>query len=454
MNIHLNKFMIMQNLRFHLTTILFFGFLMVVSSQGLPPGWEFQVTPSNHVVAIPLSANPNINGRPLDPGDWIGVFYTNDQGSLVCGGATEWNGAQNAGIIAFGNDPFTPGKNGFSNGEVFTFKVYSWFHGCDFFAEVTCNDSLPTTCQQYFGNGLSGVATLDATGFFQPVWESPYNPMTFYIVEAAWNSEPLQHCDEVGIFDTDANTGEEICVGVGILSEPLGGEVFLEIIASMDDGTTPGQANGFTPGNGFIFKFYSREEGLLDAIEFAFPYPGYDEVFTALGSTIVSLSGNAATNQEHTLPLENGWNGISSFLSPANPAITYVTQNIAEQLLMMNDPEAFYQPGNPAGTLAEWNYQSGYFIKVDENTSLTIIGQPPANAVITLEQGWNLMPVLTDEPITIETLFGENLTSVAMIREAIGLGVYWPAKAINSLQSLQPGKAYLVKASQEFEIVW
>jgi hypothetical protein len=438
--------------RFYFIALFLIALSGNIFSQGLPPGWEFQATPSNHVIAIPLSANPNINGRPLDPGDWIGVFYTNDQGNLACGGATEWNGLQSAGIIAFGNDPFTPGKNGFNSGEPFTYKVFSWFYGCEFMAEVTCNDNLPSTCEQYAGNGLSGVVTLDAYGFFQPVWESPFNPMTFYIVSSQYNGQPLQHCDEIGIFDIDPTTGEEICVGVGILSEPLGGDIFLEMIASMDDGTLPGQANGFTPGNNFIFKFFSQSEGLLEEIDYSFPYSGYDEIFTPQGSSIVELSGQSVIYEEHIIPLQTGWTGVSSFLVPGNPAIEMVTSDISGQMDMINNLEEFYQPGNPLGNLSEWNYQSGYFIKVNENSALTIQGLPPASTSITLQTGWNLMPVLINETILIANLFGDNLSNVEMIKDAAGLNVFWPEKNVTTLQSLLPGKTYMVKVSQNFSV--
>jgi len=442
----------MHNLRFYLTVILFFGFLITASAQGLPPGWGYQVTPSNHVIAIPLSANPNINGRPLDAGDYIGVFFTNDQGNLICGGATEWNGTSNAGIIAFGNDPFTPYKNGFSSGEVFTYKVYSYYYGCEFIAQAECNSNLPTTCQQYFSNGLSGVISLDANGYFQPVWESPYNPMTFYIVDAQYNGQPLQHCDEIGIFDIDPFSGEEICVGRGILSEVLGGGNYLEMIASMNDGSQPGEANGFTPGNTFIFKFYSQQNGLLGNIDYTFPYAGYDEVYTPQGSAIVALSGATVIYDEQILQLPAGWSSVSSYLAPGNTSMVNVVSGISGQLEMINNLNAFYQPGNPAGTLAAWNYQSGYFIKTSSATNLTISGLLPASTIVGLQPGWNLIPVLTDQEVSIGLLFGQNLPYVEMIKDAVGLLVYWPDKEIMTLQSLKPGKAYMVKVSQGFDI--
>lgn len=143
-----------------------------ISAQGLPPGWDYVPTPNTHIISIPLTANPNINGYALQPGDWIGVFYVNTQGGLTCGGAIEWNGTTNTGIIAFGNDSWTPVKDGFANGELINYKAYSWSVQQAYDATVTCNNALPTTCLNFTPNGLSGLATFDATGFYLVVQAS------------------------------------------------------------------------------------------------------------------------------------------------------------------------------------------------------------------------------------------------------------------------------------------
>lgn len=142
------------------------GIFSASLAQGLPPGWDYSATPSNHIISIPLTAEPNINGYLLNPGDWIGVFYTNDDGILVCGGATEWLGDQNTGIIAFGDDAFTGDKDGFSSGEPIAYRFYSWTVEKEYEAEAECNDGLPITCDSFVSNGLSGCDSIWANGFY------------------------------------------------------------------------------------------------------------------------------------------------------------------------------------------------------------------------------------------------------------------------------------------------
>ena len=155
-------------LLFGFTVTNLFGF-----SQGLPPGWDFTPTPLNHIISIPLIINPNINGVLLSPGDYIGVFYLNNQGILTCGGAVDWTGTANTGLIAFGDDNFTPEKDGFSPGELMQYKVFSWDVGHVYSAVVTCNPALPSSCTNFTSNGLCGLASLNASGLFVTISASP-----------------------------------------------------------------------------------------------------------------------------------------------------------------------------------------------------------------------------------------------------------------------------------------
>jgi len=148
-------------------------FQLISFAQGLPPGWDYTPTPTTHIVSVPLDSEPNINGWPINPGDWIGAFYIDDEGELACGGATEWLGDENTGVIAFGDDSFSSEKDGFDSGEAINWKVYSWSTNQEYDAEVTCNDGLPSPCDTFTANGLSGIATFDATGFYIVVLAEP-----------------------------------------------------------------------------------------------------------------------------------------------------------------------------------------------------------------------------------------------------------------------------------------
>ena len=61
---------------------------------------------------------------------------------------------------------------------------------------------------------------------FIPTWSGePNNPMTLYIVKAAWQEQNLLPGDEIGIFDDDN------CVGVGLVTQPISNSSPLKIVA-------------------------------------------------------------------------------------------------------------------------------------------------------------------------------------------------------------------------------
>lgn len=325
-------------------------------------------------------------------------------------------------------------------------------------AEITFTEPLSSTGEMMIcvsGNNtlLSEkavtVASAPAT-YFQPVWTSPYNPMAVFITSATIDDVDLQPGDEVGVFDIDPNTGNEICVGAGVLSSELTGGNYLEITASMDDGSNPDAATGFTPGNAMIFKLYDISgEDVVDAAA-TFPYPGYDEVFTALGNAIADLSGTLTV--QYVLSLDAGWTGISSYVVPDNTSIPDLLSEVSDQVVIIQDDNAFYEPGTGTGTLLSWDYQSGYLIKLNQQAGVTIVGQLPRKNTVDLTAGWNLIPVLSMENVLLEDVFDGNLDKVELVKDAVGLNVYWPAQGVYSLQVLQSGKAYLVKTTEGFSI--
>ena len=90
---------------------------------GMPsPAWNTENTGQNHVIML-TEFEPFIGEEPLVYGDFIGLFFTDDNGELRCGGKTIWTGENNT-IAAWGDDSFTPEKDGFDDGEEFTWVVW------------------------------------------------------------------------------------------------------------------------------------------------------------------------------------------------------------------------------------------------------------------------------------------------------------------------------------------
>jgi len=285
---------------------------------------------------------------------------------------------------------------------------------------------------------------------FQTVWNTPFNPMTIYVEEVTIDGINIQAGDEIGIFDVDPNTSQQICVGVGTLAQELSGGAFLEITASMDDGSNPEEVNGFTPGNEIIYRLWNVESGEITNVAASYPYPGYDETFNALGTAITQLSGSVLIAQQITLPA--GWSGISSWLIPENTNMETLLSDISGQVEVILDMNEFFIPAEPSGNLTAWDYKSGYYIKTSSNTVLNINGTNPGDRTINLSSGWNLLPVLSAEPVLLSQLFQGNLDKIVVIKDAVGFNVFWPSENIVALQVLNPGQAYLVKTTENIVV--
>jgi PKD repeat protein len=328
----------------------------------------------------------------------------------------------------------------------------TWQSAGDFDVTLTVKDNNGNSSTLTKENYIS--ITAPPVVHFTPSWTTPFNPMTFYVFEAAIDGLEMQAGDEIGIFDIDPNNSEEICVGSAKLTGVITIENYLEVIASMDDGSVPGQANGFTVGNQIIYKLWNGASGEITNVAATYPYPEYDEEFASQGTAIVNLSGYITPVEQYVINLPSGWSGISSHIIPANTNIQNVASGIASQLEIIQNMNTFYQPGNGASNLINWDFASGYCIKVNEPVQLIINGNLPENKTIELTTGWNLIPVLSDVPVSIDALLAGKLNSIEIVKDAMGKQMYWPAKDISSLQELLPGHSYLVKAKEFVTITY
>nr|NQU90328.1 T9SS type A sorting domain-containing protein [Bacteroidota bacterium] len=256
-------------------------------------------------------------------------------------------------------------------------------------------------------SNISTVYVEEPQHQFDPTWTTPYNPMTFYILDAIIDEIPLQTGDEIGLFDIDPNNGEEVCVGSSVLTESLGGGNYLEVIASMDDGFIPDQANGFTPGNPIIYKFWNETTGVVENITASYPYPGYDEVYTSQGTAFVELNGTLAITQ--TIDLQTGWNMMSFRVQPEEWNILNIVQPlIDDDMLYKVLDEAggsiFHLPFPPpngqwSNTIGNMANTEGYYIRVTDNAQLSLEGfvvETPFD--IPLAEGWNMISYPREQP--------------------------------------------------------
>lgn len=115
------------------------------------PHWVPVHTSLKHYITIPHDL------QNLNPGDVLGVFFHDNNGNLQCGGLSEFDGVNDMLMIAYGDDPVTPVKDGFAVGEPFIWKLCSIIKGDANTVDVVYDPTYPNYNGVFVVNGFSAL---------------------------------------------------------------------------------------------------------------------------------------------------------------------------------------------------------------------------------------------------------------------------------------------------------
>jgi uncharacterized protein (TIGR02145 family) len=141
-----------------------------------------------------------------------------------------------------------------------------------------------------------------------------------------------------------------------------------------------------------------------------------------------------------------GWNSISGFVVPSDPAVVSMFAPLQNNLVVMQNLEALYWPSQGLNTIVNFDNTSGYAIKLTENASFDYCGDAFAATTIQLDAGWNYLPVLSSCDVDAMMLFEGIIDDIVYVQDLIGTQVFWPVMGIYTLEKLIPGRAYKIKA--------
>jgi hypothetical protein len=174
------------------------------------------------------------------------------------------------------------------------------------------------------------------------------------------------------------------------------------------------------------------------------------------GSPVASTSNGSLTNQDcsnsQLILTPTGWSGISSYLIPSIPDMETIFLPVENALQMVCNFSNSYSPVFGIHPTMEWDSHSGYFIKVSEPVQLVICGDVIQNQTIPLTTGWNLVSVVSNNVFFVDEVM-LNM-DFQIVKEAVGMDLYWPAMDIQTLYFFEPGKAYLIKMNSEGVLVF
>jgi hypothetical protein len=148
------------------------------SRNDFPPIWDNPGgSASTMGIILKFECNPRVNDVPLEEGDFIGGFYTDDFGELKCGGASPWPGNQGVVLALGGDDNATPEKDGFDFQEQIYFRVFSWERMKEYDVDVIEFDPDSPTTDKWVSLGLSEVIDLQALVDFDFYISASGNPL-------------------------------------------------------------------------------------------------------------------------------------------------------------------------------------------------------------------------------------------------------------------------------------
>ena len=132
-----------------------------------PWGWVYK-TPSSHIFAIPANIT-NLFGDK----SFVGAFTTEG----VCAGVCSIKKGQSTVLVVNPDDPITPEKEGFTEGEPLIFRVWDTTTGKDFLLKVEYDLNQPDHSGIFTANGISAIRNLEMLTSIQ---EQPLNGILIF----------------------------------------------------------------------------------------------------------------------------------------------------------------------------------------------------------------------------------------------------------------------------------
>ncbi len=405
--------------------------------------WTYNISCCNHTILLPSNGTFTFDSLLLPNGFYLGVFY-DSMGTLACAGYAKWEGSTTS-ITVWGDDANTPAKEGFYDGDQFTWKAWSPIDGSEYYPSVSYLQPpvMPNTAY-YTTNGLSGLASLHITSPIVP-WSftntgDNHSVLVSSSVEILIDGNPIEAGDYIGAFYD--SLGILVCAGYTLYD----GSTTAVTVWGADVGY-----DGMATGEAFKWKIWDASESAT-----YLAYASYDqtfpnqELYTSNGmSSLLSLT-NIPPFQVHPIELTQGWGIYSTYIAPFDFAMDSIFLDIKINIdLVKNGNGQVYWPDYGVNLIGDLTQEDAYLIKMKITDTLEVIGLAvdPLLAEFTINQGWNMIAYLRSSEAPIELMFASISNYIEIAKDGQG-NIFWPMFSINFIGNLKPGKGYLIKLTQ------
>lgn len=160
-----------------------------------------------------------------------------------------------------------------------------------------------------------------------------------------------------------------------------------------------------------------------------------------------------AQTHRQQVALNENWTAISTHLIPFDE-IGLIFEHLLDQLIMVKKGDQVWWPEMNINTLGNWEPGDCLLIKLTQPDTLEIVAIEQAPSEISLQAGWNMLPMLSEHEVDVASLFDGFTEKVIIVKEPAGLDVYWPEMMVNTIGMLKPGKGYMVKLSEAITVTF
>lgn len=149
--------------------------------------------------------------------------------------------------------------------------------------------------------------------------------------------------------------------------------------------------------------------------------------------------------EEQEIALQDGWNMISTYLHDSNMTATTLVSSIEDSVVVVkNNVGSAYLPDWGFDGIGAVEYGQGYQLKINGNAVLVVEGLKQEETSISLNEGWNMVGVLSETPQNIESVLLNCIEDVVIAKDAFGVA-YLPEWNFNGIGDMIPGQGYQVK---------
>ncbi len=217
----------------------------------------------------------------------------------------------------------------------------------------------------------------------------------------------------------------------------------INIVLFGDCTDTPDVKEGFEVGDEIHWRVFDVSKGHMVDVFVSYSSDIYwvDGFFTCPGASQIEYFIPV-----QTIRLQQGWNMMSDYIDPIFQSdVSVIMSSVSDDMVWMEDMQGnVFSPDFGINTIQDYDPMKGYLLYMQAPGEVTIGGGLISeNEEISLNQGWNMMPIHKNGLVDIVELFEPIQDNIIMVKDISGQ-VYLPSFNINELGVVHPGEAYYV----------